>query len=100
MYAIDLDGWIYLWNCVTLGMGFLIGWPHQDSSAFYVADAVFYDNRSGRPELVAGSIAENYKEWYCDNIYWRPSFYDGYALEPLFDQFLYDFLVRSGCLAE
>lgn len=100
IYHIDLDEWMFVWNCLTLGIGFLIGWPHEDTSAFYVAEAIVYDNRGGEPEVVTGSLAENYKEWYCDNIWWRPSFYAGYALEPLFEQILYDFLAKSGCTAE
>lgn len=100
IYDIDLDGTMYTVNTYfTLGLGYLIGWPYQNSSAFYVIEGVIYDNRSGTPEVAAGTLAENTKEWYCDNCYWRPSFYAAYAAEPLFDQVLYDFLTRSGCLA-
>jgi hypothetical protein len=99
IYQIELDGGIYVWNCITLGLGTFLGWPHHDSSAFYVAEGVIYDNRGERPQLVTGSLVENYKEWYCDNIYWRPDFYDLDELEPLFEQILYDFLTRSGCLS-
>jgi hypothetical protein len=100
IYSIDLDGWMYTFNCLTLGIGFLLGWPHQDPSAFYVSEALIYDNRGSAPVVVTGSLAMNYKEWYCDNIYWRPDFYGASALEPLFEQILYDFLSKSGCFAE
>jgi hypothetical protein len=99
IYTIELDGWMYVWNCLTLGIGSVLGWPHHDSDAFYVAESVVYDNRTKPPQLVTGTLVENYKEWYCDNIYWRPTFYGYAAMKPLFRQILYDFLARSGCLA-
>ncbi|MFH1999870.1 MAG: hypothetical protein ABIK28_09325 [Planctomycetota bacterium] len=99
IYTIELDGMMWIWNCATLGIGAVIGWPHQNSSASYVLEGVVYDNRGDFPVIVSGSIAENYKEWYCDNIYWRPTFYGGAALSRLFEQMLYDFLADSGCLS-
>ena len=99
IYTIELDGMMWVWNCATLGIGAVIGWPHHDSSASYVLESVFYDNRGEIPFIVSGSIVENYKEWYCDNIYWRPTFYGGAALSPLFKQLLYDFLTDSGCFS-
>ncbi|MEW6745721.1 MAG: hypothetical protein AB1486_23475 [Planctomycetota bacterium] len=98
LYNIELDDWMFTFNCITLGIGFLLGWPHQDPEAFYVAQAVFYDSRGDDAVVVAGSLVTNHKEWYCDNIYWRPDFYEDDSLEPLFRQTLYDFLARSGCL--
>jgi hypothetical protein len=100
IYSIDLDGGMYFFNWLTLGIGFLLGWPHQNPSAFYVMEAVIYDNQGEAPYVTASTLALNHKEWYCDNIYWRPSFYAAYALEPLFEQVLYDFLAHSGCLAK
>jgi len=99
LYEIELDQTMYLINCVTLGIGTLIGWPHHDSSAFYVAESIVYDNQGEKPTVITGAIAVNYKALYCDNIYWRPDFYEDDALRPLFRQILYEFLANSGCLA-
>ncbi len=99
IYNIELDGCMYLMNCITLGIGSIIGWPHHNSSAFYVGESIVYDNRGDEATVVTGTMAMNYKEWYCDNIYWRPSFYDDYALEPLFEQMLYEMIVNGGCLS-
>lgn len=99
IYTIELDGMMWIWNCATLGIGAVIGWPHHNSAASYVLEGVVYDNRGEVPFIVTGSIVENYKEWYCDNIYWRPTFYGYGALKPLFKQMLYDFLVDSGCFS-
>ena len=100
LYNIDLDTAIWLLNCGTLGVGFLLGWPHQDSSAFYVAESIVYDHRGQEPVVVSGGITENTREWYCDNIFWRPDFYGPAALTPLFEHILYDFLTRAGWAAE
>lgn len=99
LYNIDLDGWMYVMNCITLGIGSIIGWPHHNSSAFYVGESIVYDNRGEEATVVTGTMALNYKEWYCDNIYWRPGFYDDYALEPLFEQMLYEMIANGGCLS-
>lgn len=96
IYTIELNEAVYIANCVTLGVGFLLGVPHQESSAFYVAEAVVMEGKTG--EVVSGSLAENYKTWRYDNMYWRPNFYSPGTLSPLFEQILYDFLTRSGCL--
>ncbi|MFO0982910.1 MAG: hypothetical protein U1E76_14460 [Planctomycetota bacterium] len=98
LYSIEIDSWMYTFNCVTLGLGFLLGYPYQDPSAFYVIQAVFYDRRGGAPQIVGASMGTNRKEWYCDNIYWRPDFYDRDSLDALFELVLHDFLTCSGCL--
>lgn len=98
-YSIKTDGTMYFINTImTLGIGYLLGLPYQDSQASYVVNAVFYDNRGNRPDPVSGTLAYNYKNWYFDNMYWRPDFYSDSALEPLFERVLYDFLAKSGCL--
>ncbi len=99
IYNIELDSCMYMMNCITLGIGSIIGWPHHNSSAFYVGESIVYDNRGDEAAVVTGTMAMNYKEWYCDNIYWRPSFYDDYALEPLFEQMLYEMIINGGCLS-
>ncbi|MHC4469540.1 MAG: hypothetical protein ACYTDY_00465 [Planctomycetota bacterium] len=102
MYDIQLSSWMYAWNWLLLGTGFLLGWPHQDSEASYVTEAVFYQvsEEGGKrlPVLAGASISTNLRTWYGDNIYWRPDFYGASALEPMFEQILYDFLAQSGCL--
>jgi hypothetical protein len=104
IYDIQLDGWMYAWNWMLLGFGFLVGWPHQDSEASYVTEAIFYqvepteDGKGGHSLLVGGSISTNHRTWYGDNIYWRPDFYGLSAHEPMFEQVLFDFLTQSGCL--
>ncbi len=98
IYTIELDGFAYTMNCLTLGIGFLLGVPYQDSSAFYVAEAIVRDGKNDTQEVLSGSLSENYKVWRYDNIYWRPDFYGYSALKPLFNQILFDFITRSGCL--
>ena len=55
MYTIELDGLMYVWNCMTLGLGFLIGWPHQDSAAFYVGRSGLL-RQPGRPARGRGGF--------------------------------------------
>jgi len=98
IYEIELDGWMYAFNWLTLGLGFLAGYPHQDSSAFYLAEATFYELRDGRLQAVGGSLNCNQREWYGDGIYWRPGFYGEDALEPLFEQLTCDLLRETGVL--
>lgn len=96
IYNIELDSLMYTWNWVLLGVGFLVGWPYQDSSAFYVAESVFMQRGEAGTETIGGSIAVNQVTWYGDNIYWRPSFYAARTLKPLFEQITYDFILESG----
>ena len=100
IYTIELNSFIYTMNCLTLGIGFLLGVPYQESSGSYVLESVIYDTRDGKDDVIAGSLAENYRCWRYDNMYWRPGFYGYSALKPLFQQVLYDFIIRSGCLQE
>ncbi|MHC4469772.1 MAG: hypothetical protein ACYS99_02315 [Planctomycetota bacterium] len=104
IYDIELNSWMYAWNWTLLGFGFLLGWPHQNSEGSYVTEAAFYkveeteDGKGRHAFLVGGTISTNVRTWYGDNIYWRPDFYSLSAMEPMFDQLLYDFLSQSGCL--
>lgn len=100
IYDISLDSWMYAYNWILLGAGFVLGMPYQDSSATYVVEAVFFEGPAVDVEaqIVGASMVMNYKEWFGDNIYWRPSFYGESAMYPLFSQILYDFLLESGCL--
>ena len=99
IYTIEVNPVMFYVNTlVTLGLGYLLGLPHQESQASYVAQAIFSDNHLRDNPVVAGSLVFNYRTWYWDNIYWRPDFYGENALDSLFRQILYDFLTRSGCL--
>jgi len=89
----------YLYGFPGLGLPFLFGAPYASASAFYVAEATFYRSGEDGLEPVGGSVAVNRKEWSFINLYWEPDFFDPGELEPLFDQVLADFLVRSGALA-
>lgn len=96
IYEIELDSWMYAFNWMLLGVGFLLGFPHEDSSAFYVVEAVFYQVIDGELEAVGGTLVANERVWFGDSIYWRPEFYSGRSLDPLFGQITYDFLLSSG----
>lgn len=99
IYTVELDGLRYFLNIFPLcGLGFVLGLPYEDSSALYVAQTVVYDMSATPPRAICGSLAENLRTWYWDNIYWRPDFYGASAMKPLFAQILYDFVTRSGCL--
>ena len=99
-YSISLESASYAFNFVTFGVGFLLGLPYQESAASYLADAVFFEKDSQGLVLCGGTIVHNEKNWFCDNCYWRPDFYSASSLSPLFSQILYDFVLRSGCLAK
>lgn len=98
IFETSLDSWTYTFNWMLLGVGFLLGIPYQDTTATYLVESVFYESDGTQTQLAGASIAFNQREWYGQNLYWKPKFYSAKNLEPLFEQVLYDFLLESGCL--
>ncbi len=86
---------IFMINLITLGIGFLLGLPHVDTSGFYVLESIVQDGKKENFPIISGSLVENYRDWYFDNIYFKPIFYDANSLQPLFQQVLFDFLRAS-----
>lgn len=98
-YYLRADGWGYACNIFPWCMGgFLFGLPYRDSTALYVGQAEFYDCRGEAPELVAGSLASNFKKWSAISLYTKPNYYGMRCMRPIFDQILDDFIVKSGAL--
>jgi len=95
IHTTKLNRGIFMTNLATLGIGFLLGLPHENTSAFYVLESTVQDGKKENFPIISGSLVENYRDWYFNNIYYEPTFYDANSLQPLFKQVLFDFLRAS-----
>lgn len=77
----------YVLTLLLLGVPWLLGIPTHDSYAHYHAGFVVYRHGQSRHSY----LLYNRRQYWWDNIYWRPDFHGQAAATVLFDGFLYLF---------
>jgi hypothetical protein len=77
----------YVIALLTLGLTWLLGIPTHDSYAHYTAAFLVYRDGQCRHSY----LLYNRRQYWWDNIYWRPEFTGEAAYAPLVAGFLYAF---------